>query len=200
MNEWLKKILETATISEDGKLDIDGLMGQINTEFPKNAVPKETFNDINGQLKTATKTITDLKAANLDNEALQQTVKQHEEALETQKSDFEKKMNDLVINGAIEKALLGSKAKHSDLLTGKIDREKLIVGDDGKVIGIDEQISGLKESYKDLFESQLSGIPPQNNGSPAGAVTKEQFQKMGYKERTELFKNNQELYNQLKDQ
>lgn len=197
MNEWLKKILEAAKINEDGKLDIDGLMGQINTEFPKNAVPKETFNDINGQLKTATKTITDLKAANLDNEALQQTVKQHEEALETQKSDFEKKMNDLVINGAIEKALLGSKAKHSDLLTGKIDREKLIIGDGGKVIGIDEQISGLKESYKDLFEPQLTGKTPENTGNPAGAVTKEQFAKMGYNQRVELFKTNKELYDQL---
>lgn len=197
MNEWLKKILEAATISEDGKLDIDGLISQINTEFPKNAVPKETFNDLNTQLKTANKTITDLKAANQDNEALQKTIKEHEDALKTQKADFDKQMKDITINTAIEKALLGSKAKHSDLLTGKIDREKLIIGDDGKVIGIDEQISGLKETYKDLFESQVSGRTPENTGNPTGAVSKEQFAKMGYTQRVELYKTNKELYDQL---
>lgn len=199
MNEWLKKLLEAAKISDEGKLDIDTLMTAINAEFPKNAVPKETFNDVNSQLKTANSTITDLKAANLDNETLQKTITDHETALADQKTAYETKVKDLLISGAVEKALLSSKAKHSDLLTGKIDREKLIIGEDGKIIGIDEQITSLKENYKDLFESKLSGNPPENNGNGAGAVTKDQFQKMGYKERTELFSTNQELYKQLNE-
>ena len=37
--EWLKAILEKAKI-EDGKLDIDGVMSTVNSEFPKYAVPK----------------------------------------------------------------------------------------------------------------------------------------------------------------
>ncbi|MFL7796636.1 hypothetical protein OIM93_06945 [Clostridium chauvoei] len=65
--EWLRKLLESAKIV-DGRLDIEALMKDINTEFPKNAVPKETFNDINGQLKTANTTIADLKKNNVDNE------------------------------------------------------------------------------------------------------------------------------------
>ena len=32
--EWLKAILEKAKI-EDGKLDIDGVMSTVNSEFPK---------------------------------------------------------------------------------------------------------------------------------------------------------------------
>ena len=52
--EWLKKLLEEAKITE-GKLDVDGLLKNINTELPKHMTPKETFNGINEQLKTANK-------------------------------------------------------------------------------------------------------------------------------------------------
>ena len=58
--EWLKAILEKAKI-EDGKLDIDGVMSTVNSEFPKYAVPKNVFNDKVTELKTANKTIEDLK-------------------------------------------------------------------------------------------------------------------------------------------
>ncbi len=54
--EWLKAILEKAKI-EDGKLDIDGVMSTVNSEFPKYAVPKNVFNDKVTELKTANKTI-----------------------------------------------------------------------------------------------------------------------------------------------
>ena len=53
--EWLKAILEKAKI-EDGKLDIDGVMSTVNSEFPKYAVPKNVFNDKVTELKTANKT------------------------------------------------------------------------------------------------------------------------------------------------
>ena len=59
--EWLKAILEKAKI-EDGKLDIDGVMSTVNSEFPKYAVPKNVFNDKVTELKTANKTIEDLKS------------------------------------------------------------------------------------------------------------------------------------------
>ena len=61
------------------------------------------------------------------------------------------------IDAAINKALADNNAKHAELLAGKIDREKLIVSDDGTVSGLDEQMKGLKESYKDLFNPVLSG-------------------------------------------
>ena len=74
--EWLRKILENAEVKE-GKLDVDSLMASINTEFPKNAVPKDKYNDISGQLKTANETIKALKQNNADNEALQAKVTEY---------------------------------------------------------------------------------------------------------------------------
>ncbi|MFR4584651.1 phage scaffolding protein [Clostridium cadaveris] len=171
--EWLRKLLEGAKIV-DGKLDVEALMKDVNTEFPKNAVPKETFNDINGQLKIANTTIADLKKNNADNETLQQTIKEHEKTIKTQKADYEAKVRNLTLDSAIEKALVNAKAKHTDLLSGKIDRDKLVISEDGKVTGIDEQLKGLKDNYKDLFEEKISGIPPANpEGGSGGNVTYE---------------------------
>ena len=75
--EWLKAILEKAKI-EDGKLDIDGVMSTVNSEFPKYAVPKNVFNDKVTELKTANKTIEDLKQSNADNEELQKKITEYE--------------------------------------------------------------------------------------------------------------------------
>ena len=194
--EWLRKLLEGAKIV-DGKLDVEALMKDVNTEFPKNAVPKETFNDINGQLKTANSTIADLKKNNADNETLQQTINEHEKTIKTQKADYEAKVRNLTLDSAIEKALVNAKAKHTDLLSGKIDRDKLVISEDGKVTGIDEQLKGLKDNYKDLFEEKISGIPPANPEGGSLGITKEQFNKMGYLERVKLNQENPELYNDL---
>ena len=172
--EWLRKLLEGAKKKEDGSIDIEELMKQVNTEFPKNAVPKDKYNDVSEQLKTANTTITDLKKNNADNETLQQTIKDHEATIKTQKADYEAKVRNLTLDSAIEKALVNAKAKHTDLLSGKIDRDKLVISEDGKVTGIDEQLKGLKDNYKDLFEEKISGIPPANpEGGSGGNVTYE---------------------------
>ena len=87
--EWLKAILEKAKI-EDGKLDIDGVMSTVNSEFPKYAVPKNVFNDKVTELKTANKTIEDLKQSNADNAELQNKIKEYESEIETLKTDATK--------------------------------------------------------------------------------------------------------------
>lgn len=42
--EWLKNLIEAHT--KDGKLDTEALMTAMNTEFPKYAVPKDTYNTL----------------------------------------------------------------------------------------------------------------------------------------------------------
>ncbi|MEG1415687.1 MAG: phage scaffolding protein, partial [Clostridium sp.] len=104
--------------------------------------------DMESQLDTASKTIKDLKKNNADNEALQKTIKDHEITIETLKKDSEAKVRNLTIDSAINNLLLKNNAKHSDLLAGKFDRDKLVIKEDGSIEGLDEQLKGLKESYK----------------------------------------------------
>ena len=154
--------------------------------------------DLEEQLNTANNTIKDLKKNNADNEELQKTIKQHEDTIKTQKAEYEKKVRNLTLDSAISSALTKAKAKHSDLLASKIDRDKLVINEDGTVSGLDEQLKGFKETYKDMFEVALSGGTPSNPDFKQNIITKEQFNKMGYLERVKLNQDNPELYNSLK--
>lgn len=158
--EWLRRLLESGKIV-DGKLDVESLLGAVNAEYPKHAIPKETYNDVAEQLKTANATIGTLKKEHGDVETLQATIKTHEGTIVTMEKEHKTKINDMAVDAAIEKALLGSKAKHTDLLTGKFDRDKITVKD-GTVTGVDEQLKTFKDTYKDLFEEKLSGRTPAN--------------------------------------
>lgn len=146
--EWLQKILANAVYGEDGKLDVDATMKKINEEASRHIVPKEQYNSKVKELDTATKTIKDLKKDNVDNEELQKTIKTHEATIRQLKADHDKEMKDMKLDAAISKALSSNNAKHPDLLSGRIDRAKLILSEDGTVSGLDEQMKGLRKPIK----------------------------------------------------
>ncbi|UBK38676.1 phage scaffolding protein [Clostridium perfringens] len=155
--------------------------------------------DLDEQIKTANNTIKDLKKNNADNEELQKTIKQHEDTIKTLKTDSETKIRNLALDSAINNALTKAKAKHSDLLSSKIDRDKLVINEDGTVTGLDEQIKGFKETYKDLFEVTLGGGTPANPDTKPSktAVTKEEFLKMDFYEQSKFANDNPEQYAEI---
>lgn len=170
--EWLQKVLSNAVYGEDGKLDLEATMKKINEEAPKHVIPKDQYNSKVKELDTANDTIKDLKKNNADNETLQTTIKNHETTINQLKKDHEKEMKGIKIDSAISKILADNQARHSDLLAGKFDREKLIVSEDGKVTGLDEQLKGIKETYKDMFTPSVSGRTPANpDSSSSGNAT-----------------------------
>ena len=67
---------------------------------------------------------------------------------------------------------------------------------------IKENISILKEQFEMAIEKavaeKLRGHTPKTATQTGTTVTKEQFKKMGYKEKMEIFNTDPELYNQLK--
>ncbi len=164
-----RKFLEDLGLTKE---QIDSVMAEngkdIEAEKEKATTTAAELEDIKKQLKEANSTITDLKKNNADNEALQTKVKEYEDAIKTQKADYEAKVRNLTLDSAIEKALTNANAKHSDLLSSKIDRDKLVIGEGGEITGLDDQLKGLKESYKDLFEEKITGIPPANPEGGSG--------------------------------
>lgn len=190
-----RKFLEDLGLTKE---QIDSVMAEngkdIETEKEKVTATVAELEDIKNQLKEANSTITDLKKNNADNEALQTKVKEYEDAIKTQKADYEAKVRNLTLDSAIEKALSKAGAKHIDLLSTKIDREKLKIEEGGKVIGLDEQIASYKETYKDLFVPKIEGRDPNNKSTSNKGMTKEQFNSLSYKERVELYNTNKELY------
>ncbi len=194
-----RKFLEDLGLTKE---QIDSVMAEngrdIEAEKEKAQNSSNEIKNLKNQLEEANTTITDLKQNNADNEALQAKVTEYENTIATQKAEFEEKMKNITLDTAIEKALAKANAKHSDLLSVKIDKSKLVI-EEGNVKGLEEQIKALQETYKDLFGSSITGREPNNSGTASKGITKEQFNKMSYKERVELYNTNRELYNSLKE-
>lgn len=150
MLEWLKELLEQAKI-EDGKLDVETLMESVRKTFPEHAVPKTEFNDLNGKLKDANKTLADLKKSNEGNEALQGTIKDYEAKIK----DLEAKSIQREKEIAVISALKEAGAIDPDYIVFKLGGwEKVEVDTDGNVKDVDKLVKSSKEQYPIAFKSE----------------------------------------------
>ncbi len=157
--QWLLDLITKHT--KDGVLDTEALTKEVNAEFPKHAVPKSEFNDINEQLKTANSTITDLKKNNADNETLQTTIKNHEKTIAGLKTEGEKTRKEY----ALKDKLREQSVTDPDYLIykhGGID--KFNFDKDGNPIGLEDSIKPYKESMPHIFKTGKT----ETNYSPAG--------------------------------
>lgn len=200
--EWIKSIIEKHT-GEDGKLNLTDAIKEINKQAPENVVPKEQYNTVAAEKKQLEADVhvrdtqlEDLKKAG-SVEDLTDQLATAQEANKTAKAEYDQKIKDMKYDAAIEKSL--ANAVHPDLVSGKVDRSKLKLNEDGTVTGLDEQVKNLKETYKDMFKPDKKGkTPPNPEGGNPLAVTKEEFDKMGYLSKVKLKNENPELYTSLK--
>lgn len=172
--EWLENLLNGATVT-DGKLDVTTLMSAIKKEFPNHAVPKADFNTVSeakkkleADIKVRDKQLEDLKKETGDAQELQAQIKELQAQNKEAQSKYEAEMKELKLINAVKIALTG-KAQDEEIVAGLIDKEKLILGDDGKVAGLDEQIKALQESKGFLFKSEKSANYNPTRGSGAGS-------------------------------
>ncbi|KEH96851.1 scaffolding protein [Clostridium botulinum C/D str. BKT12695] len=148
--EWLKKILEGATI-KDGKLDIDGLMKSINTEFPKNAVPKEKYNEVSNDLKTANKTLDDLKKNHKDIEELQTEIENYKNKAAESEAARAKEQKEFTI-----------KSKLKDLGCTDLDYMLYKLGDIDKL----DLEKDWENKAKELKENNATFFPAEDKKEP----------------------------------
>ncbi|HAT4156643.1 phage scaffolding protein [Clostridium perfringens] len=148
--EWLRKLLESATIT-DGKLDIDGLMKSINTEFPKNAVPKDKYNEVSNDLKTANKTLDTLKKNHKDVEDLQKEIE-----------GYKTKMGELEATRAKEQKEFTIKSKLKDLGCTDLDYMLYKLGDIDKL----DLEKDWENKAKELKENNSTFFPTEDKKEP----------------------------------
>ena len=134
--EWIKSIL-AKHLKEDGTLDIEAANKEIDSEFPKNAVPKDDFNSKLTELKTANDTINKLQADNKDVETLQTEITGYKSKV----ADLEAAQELSATRSILEKSLREAGAKDIDYLLYKMgDVEK---ADDGSIKDLDNKITCL---------------------------------------------------------
>ena len=164
--EWIKKIIEKH-IGEDGKLNLTEAIKEINKQAPDNVVSKDEYNtvvDAKEQLtkdvKARDKQLEDLKKVG-SVEDLKNQLEAAQEANKKAKKEYDAEIANMKFDAAIEKAL--EEAIHPDLMSGKIDRTKLKIKEDGSVEGLEDQVKSLKETYKDMFKTKTGKTPPEGD-------------------------------------
>jgi len=142
---------------EDGKLDTEAFVKELNTEMPKNYVPKSEFNSKNDELKEANKTIDGLKKTNTDNEELQKSIDDYKAKAEKAQAELAQTKKDT----AIESALRDAGVTDIDYMLyklGEVETDK-----DGNIVDLDNKVKSLKESNPTFF-----GTDDKPANEPAG--------------------------------
>lgn len=164
--EWIKAILAKHT-KEDGTVDADAANAEIDQEFPKNAVPKDQYNNLSSQLTEANKTLKSLEEKTKDNPDVQKELSDLKEKAES----LEKENADLKISGQVTAALQAVGAKDIEYATFKLG--KLEIDKDGKVKDLDSKVKDLQSNLPDYFAKA--------DESSADAQSSNQQQTAGYK-------------------
>lgn len=150
---------------------------QINEVMKVNGTDIETVKakatELEAQLTTINTTVKErdaqlatLQKASGDAESLKAQITALQEANTAQATESATKLKDYQINNAIKLALTG-KAHDSDLVSGLLNKDKLVVNDDGTIIGLDDQVKTLKESKSFLFVADTPPAVPPGTEAPA---------------------------------
>ncbi|OME86521.1 MULTISPECIES: phage scaffolding protein [Paenibacillus] len=139
-----------------------------SAEELKGFIPKARFDELNEIKKKAEKDVSDRdtqiaefgKTAGLSEE-LKKQIETLQAENKTAKEKYESDLQELKLSNAISAALNG-KVHNEKVVTGLINKEKLVIGDEGKVVGLEEQLAALKASDTYLFkdDSQQQQTPP----------------------------------------
>lgn len=145
--------------------------------------------------------IEQLKATNAGNEALQGKISEYENTIATLQQE-KIKMQD---ENDLKMMFLSGNAKPEDVdyLMYRLEKAGTAIkkNDKGEITNKDEILKGMQKNFPSNFtEQSRKEIDVQKLPNPEGdnkSVTKEQFDKMSYRKRTELYNENPELYNEL---
>lgn len=183
----------------------EGVMNKILADMKANKIYTTSEENIDirypklkQQHAEATNLIAELQKAVGGNKEAAEKVAEYESKLE--KLESEKKT--LELDSAVKFELLanGAKADDLDYLMFKVKQNEISVDEKGALKGLD--VKEVQTAYPNHFtQSTKRKVEVNKLQKPDGAgdatITKEQFKKMGYNERTELKSNSPDLYTEL---
>ena len=213
--EWLKEILgeevfgklETSINDHNAKAENKDNQIKLANLAKGEYVSKDKYSSLETdkgsiaeQLQTAQTLIEDFKKNTSKDEALQGKFGDYETTITDLQAENEK----LKLESALKIALLGAGVKQSDIEYLSFQMEKkgteVKLDDTGKVKGIDDIITGLKMQFPSQFEASSNKKIDENKlnePDKKDTVTGEDFNKMSYQQRVDLFNKNPDAYNDL---
>lgn len=155
------------------------------------------------QLQEAQKLIEDLKKATDGNDELQKKISEYEAENEKLKAELLEEKT----NNALREALRKANGVDPDYLIFKLKEMggEITLNKDGEISDIDKKIESLKAEFPRQFSAEGDGgrkyepleNAPNADDPDAAKVTAEEFQKMGYNERLQLYQKDPETYRSL---
>lgn len=161
----------------------------------------DQFNAKDQELKDALALNEQLKNGNAVNDDLQAKIT----AYETQIAELQENNTKLTRESETKLMLLSNHAKAEDVdyLMFKIANGQIEVkyDENGKITNAKEVTENLQTSFPNQFDKEVQPIVdvtdlPQDD-SDKETLTKEEFKKMSYEKKAELFENNKELYDEM---
>lgn len=140
---------------EDAAIDsIMAIHGKdIEANKAKVAQLEEQVNTLNTNITERDTQLETLKKSTGDVESLKAQIASLQETNTTQATEYQNKVKDLQVTSAIKLAL-NDKVHDTDLVSGLLAKDKLIVQEDGSILGLDEQVNNLKTSKAFLFKAE----------------------------------------------
>lgn len=148
------------------------------------------------QIKERDKQLETLKKTAGDKEKLENTIKQLQEENKTAKTKYETDLKNIRIDSAVKLKINGI-AQDVDIVSGLIDKTKLIISDDGTVTGLDEQINPLKQSKPFLFKNGKGAKYDPAGGNGGNRINPFKKDTFNLTEQGKLFKENPALAKSL---
>lgn len=168
MLEWLKPILGDGYTE-----DIDK---KVSAEIGKAFVSKNDFNTTNEAKKSLETQITDRdkqieELKKVDAAGLQAKITELQTANTQAKTEYDANLKKLALNGKIETALMGAKARDVKAARALLDESKISIDGDN-VLGLDDQLKRLQKEKGWLFGETAApatggGKPPETKHEPA---------------------------------
>ena len=192
------------------KEQIDSVMGingndieKVKTKLTEAEKEAESLKE---QIKDRDKQLNDLKNSKEDLDGLKSQIETLQKDNKAKDEQYKAEIRNLKVSSAVDAALTGAKAKNHTAVKALLkDLDKAELLEDGTVKGLKEQIEALTKADDSKFLFDIETAPQTPKGAtPASSpkasatgITREQFNKMGYRDRLELFNNDPTTYNSL---
>ena len=149
----------------DGVEGKEELIKNINSELGKEFVPRSEFNTKNEELKNANATLKErdeqlesLSKVAGNKDALTAEIEKLKQENEAAATKYQNELQEMKLNAAIEREIAGiAKEDARDIIPNLINKEELVLKEDGTVVGLKEIVEGLKETRKSLFKTEEEG-------------------------------------------
>nr|DAV80921.1 MAG TPA: minor structural protein [Caudoviricetes sp.] len=197
-----KEDLIALGVDEETAKSIMALHGKTVTQLNAQVATLEGERDTAQQQLASNQTELDtLKESAKGNEALTAQLADLQAKFDDAQANSQNTIAELKKQSAIELALTQAGARNITAVKALLDADKLTISENG-VEGLNEQLEAVKADNDYLFQvaepktpTIVTGGNPQ--GTQTSAVTKEQFDRMTFKERSELATTSPETFKQI---